>query len=55
MHVVVSTLFHVIHFPHQGKVVTVDQISLFSSNSCTSNVPLIVKTPPGYENVEVGL
>jgi hypothetical protein len=24
MRVVVSTLFHLVHFPHQGKVVTVD-------------------------------
>jgi hypothetical protein len=55
MHIVVSTLFHVIHFPHQGKVVTVDQLAFFNSNTRTSNVPFIAKTPSGYENVEVGL
>jgi hypothetical protein len=55
MHAVVSTLFHVLRFPHQGKVVTVDQLAFFNSDSHTSNVPFILKTPPGYENVGVGL
>jgi hypothetical protein len=52
---VVSTLFCVIRFPHQGKFVTVDQLAFFNSDSRTSNVPFIAKTPPGYENVGVGL
>jgi hypothetical protein len=52
---IVSTLFFVIHFPHQGKFVTVDQLTFFSSDSRTSNVPFIAKTPHGYENVGVGL
>jgi hypothetical protein len=55
MCVVVSTLFHVLCFPHQGKVVTVDQMAFFNSDSRTSNMPFISKTPPGYENVGVGL
>jgi hypothetical protein len=55
MHAVVSTLFHVVHFPHQGKVVIVDQLAFFNSNTHTGNVPFIAKTPPGYENVVVGL
>jgi hypothetical protein len=55
MHAVVSTLFHVVHFPHQGKVVTVDQLAFFNSDAHTSNIPFISKTPPGYENVGVGL
>jgi hypothetical protein len=55
MHVVVSTLFHVVHFPHQGKVVTIDQLAFFNFDTCTRNVPFITKTPPGYENVGVGL
>jgi hypothetical protein len=52
---IVSTLFHVICFPHQGKFVTVDQLSFFNSDSHTSNVPFIAKTPPGYDNVGVDL
>jgi hypothetical protein len=55
MRAVVSTLFCVIRFPHQGKVVTVDQLTFFNSDSCTSNVPFIAKTSPGYKNVGVGL
>jgi hypothetical protein len=55
MHAVVSTLFCVVHFPHQGKIVTVHQLSFFNSDTCTRNVPFIAKTPPGYENVGVVL
>jgi hypothetical protein len=55
MCIVVSTLFHVLYFPHQGKVVTVDQLAFFNSDSCTRSIPFILKTPPGYENVGVGL
>jgi hypothetical protein len=55
MRVVVSTLFHVVFFPHQGKFVTVDQLAFFNSDTHTGNVSFIAKTPPGYENVGVGL
>jgi hypothetical protein len=55
MHDVVSTLFHVVRFPHQGKVVTIDQLAFFNSDTHTGNVSFIAKTPPGYENVSVGL
>jgi hypothetical protein len=55
MHVVVSTLFCVIRFPHQGKVVTVDQLAFFNFDTHTGNIPFIAKTSSGYENVDVGL
>jgi hypothetical protein len=55
MRAVVSTLFYVVHFPHQRKVVTVDQLALFHSDARTGNVPFIAKPPRGYENVGVGL
>jgi hypothetical protein len=45
----------VLHFPHQGKFVIVNQLAFFNSNSRTSNVPFIEKTPCGYENVSVGI
>jgi hypothetical protein len=35
MRAVVSTLFHVVRFPHQGKVVTVDQLAFFNSDTRT--------------------
>jgi hypothetical protein len=55
MRVVVSNLFRVIRFPHQGKVVTVDQLAFFNADTRTGNVLFIANTPPGYENVGVGL
>jgi hypothetical protein len=55
MHAFVSTLSRVVHFPHQAKVVTVDQLAFFNSDTCTGNVPFIAKTPPGYENIGVGI
>jgi hypothetical protein len=55
MRAVVSTLFHVVHFPHQGKFITVDQLAFFNSDTRTDNVSFIAKTPSGYENVGVGL
>jgi hypothetical protein len=55
MHAVVSTLFRVLRFLHQGKVVVVDQLDFFNSDSHTRNVPFISKTPSSYENVGVGI
>jgi hypothetical protein len=55
MRAFMSTLFRVLRFPHQGKVVTIDQLSFFNSDTRTGNVPFITNTPDGYENVGVGL
>jgi hypothetical protein len=55
MRTIVSTLFCVLRFPHQGKVITVDQLAFFNSDSHTRNVPFILKTPSDYENVGVGI
>ena len=55
MRVVVSTLFRVVRFPRQVKLVMVDQLAFFNANTHTGNVSFIAKTPPGYENVGVGL
>jgi hypothetical protein len=52
---VVSNLFRLLCFPHQGKVVTVDQLAFFNADTRTGNVPFIENTPLGYENVGVGL
>ena len=54
MKVVVSTLFRVIHFPHDGKIVTIDQLSFVTpnhritpSNQTSLNVPhvLLIASP----------
>jgi hypothetical protein len=55
MRAVVSTLLCVLRFPHQGKVIIIDQLAFFHSDSRTRNVPFISKTPPGYKNVDVGI
>ena len=36
MEAIVSTLFQVIHFPHEGKIVTVDQLSFLGPNMAPS-------------------
>jgi hypothetical protein len=55
MRAIVSILFHMLRFLYQGKLVTVDQLAFFNSDSCTSNVPFISKTPPSYDNFRVGI
>jgi hypothetical protein len=55
MCITVSTLFHVLRFPHQRKVVTIDQLAFFNSNTRTRNIPFIAKTTSRYENVSVCL
>ena len=52
MKVVVSTLLRVMHFPHDGKIVTIDQLSFVTPNHCitpsnqtTLNVPHVLVVP----------
>jgi hypothetical protein len=45
MRAVVSTLFHVVCFPHQGKVITIDQLAFSNSDTHTGNIPFITKPP----------
>lgn len=51
MHVVASSLFHVIHFPHKGNIVTVNQMSFFASSSSDDNVMYVKHTSAPYESV----
>jgi hypothetical protein len=45
MRAVVSTLFHVIRFPHQGKVVTWTNWPSFTPMHVPDNIPFIAKPP----------
>ena len=52
MKFVVSTLFRVMHFPHDGKIVTINQLSfvildhhITLSNQNTLNVPHVLVVP----------
>ena len=55
MHAVASSLFHVIHFPHQGKIFTIDQLSFFASSSSDGNVLYIKHSGAPYESVGASL
>lgn len=55
MHVVASSLFHVIRFLHQGKVVTFNQLSFISSSSLDGNVLYVKHTGAPYEIVRARL
>ena len=61
MKVVISTLFRVMSFPHNGNIVTIDQLSFpsidLTTNNLTSlNVPhtQVVSTPPWVNYVATG-
>ena len=52
MKVVVSTLFRVMYFPHDGKIVTIDQLSFCKLDHCITpshqnsmNVPHVLVVP----------
>ena len=51
---VLSTLFRLLKFPHEGKIVTIDQLSFFTSSS-ENNVPYVEKIPSPFESVGLGL
>lgn len=55
MHAVASSLFHMIHFPHQGKIVIVDQLSFFAYSSLDGNVSYVKHTGSPYESVGAGI
>ena len=55
MHVIASSLFRMIHFPHQGNIVIGEQLSLFSSSSSNGNVSYIKRTGTPYESVGASL
>jgi len=54
-HVVASSLFRVLRFPHQGKIITVGQLSFFASSSSNGNVPFVEHTTIPYESMGIGL
>lgn len=56
MIVVVSSVFRVIKFPHNGKIVTIDQLAYFSSDPTSSeSIQHVGKTTIPYMDVGVGL
>jgi hypothetical protein len=53
----VATVFRVLLFPHEGRIVTIDQLSFSRPDLAlgASTVPMIDNTQPGVLNVGVGL
>jgi hypothetical protein len=57
MHAVVATVFRLLLFPHEGRIVTIDQLSFSrpDPSSGASTVPMIDNPQPDVVNVGVGL
>jgi hypothetical protein len=57
MHAVVATVFWVLLFPHEGRIMTIDQLSFSrpDPSSGASTVPMIDNPQPDVVNVGVGL
>jgi hypothetical protein len=57
MQVVVATVFWVLLFPHEGRIVTIDQLSFSHPDPSlgVSVVPMIDNPQPGVVNIGVGL
>ena len=56
MQVIASTIFQIVQFPFQGKIVTVDQLDFIMPSAITNyaNRKPIMNTPP-YKDIGVGL
>ena len=56
MTVVVSLVFWLIKFPHNGKIITLDQLSYFSSDPASAeSIQHVGKATIPYKHVGVGL
>ena len=56
MQALASTIFWVVQFPFQGKIVTIDQLYFITPSAITNdanNIPLL--TTPQYKDIGVGL
>ena len=56
MKVVPSSYFGCIKFLHEGKLVTIEQLSFCNApNESGTTIPLVDKSSPAYEDIGVGL
>ena len=58
MTVFASSVFRCVQFPHQGKIVTVDQLDFYTTDApapATNNIPFLGDHKITYESVGVGL
>jgi hypothetical protein len=55
---VVSSIFHTLYFPHQGEIVTIDQLSFVYSSlnaSVGPSIPMVDNSQLKTENIDVGM
>ena len=58
MQFVASSIFQVVQFPFQGKIVIIDQLdfcSVDTNSNSMNNVPLLTSSAPQYQNIGVGI
>jgi hypothetical protein len=58
MTIVASSVFRLLQFPHQGKIVTIDQLDYCTPDICNNNannIPFLGHSNLKYESVGVGL
>jgi hypothetical protein len=58
MTVIASLVFRYVQFPHQGKIVTIDELDFCASDAripATNNIPFLGDHPVTYESIGVGL
>jgi hypothetical protein len=58
MNVITSSVFQCVQFPHQGKIVTINQLDYFTPNArtpTTNNIPFLGDSKITYESVGVGI
>ena len=58
MDAIVSSLFRILCFPHEGRIVKIDQLDYSPSDSCAtsdSTVPLVDNPRQPIENLGVGM
>ena len=56
MKTITSTIFWIVQFPLQGRIVTIDQLDFITPNSISNNANIIlVLTTPQYQNIGLGL
>lgn len=58
MKAIASSVFHVMHFPNQGKIVTIDKLDYYIPNlraNASTNVTFFSDSPKGYASVGAGL
>jgi hypothetical protein len=58
MTAIASSVFRCVQFPHQGKIVTIDQLDFYTPDAhipATNNIPFLGDHPVTYESIRVGL